>query len=329
MKNLLYFLLFFANGLYGQQYCGTVLSNITITPTESSQNTPTYSDGRRAFNFSADVGCTYTFSTVGLSSVDTYLRLYSTGTGGTIIVENDDASTNPIITQSTIVWECQTSGIYSIHLSRWRNNGNQCDPLNGSTSMSYIVSCPTPLPVTLTSFTTECDNGTPVLKWTTASEQNSDYFQVERSRDGFEWVVVSKIQAMGNSNSSKDYQFIDMTAGGYFEGYYRLKQVDFDGQFEYFDPKSVKCLNNKNNLDIDIFPNPTKDIFFVGARSEFEGNLTLIVTDQLGRILFSKEVCIKNGYFLEEINLSKCSNGMYNVILTTPGDNYVKKIIKK
>jgi hypothetical protein len=207
-------------------------------------------------------------------------------------------------------------------------NGKQGNNSRQGTFEICIKSEPLLLPVTLTSFTTECDNGIPLLQWTTASEQNSDYFQIERSRDGIEWTSVSKIQAMGNSNSNKDYQFIDMTAGGHFEEYYRLKQVDFDGQFEYFSPKSIKCLNNKSNFDVDIFPNPTKDVFYIGARSEFEGNLNLNIKDQSGRVILNKEIYIKGGYFLEEINLSNCSNGMYNVILITPNDKYIRKIIK-
>jgi hypothetical protein len=143
MKNFI-LLLFFLIGFtfYGNsQFCGTVESNIPITPTTTTQISPTYNSGRRAFNFVATQGCTYEFSTCGLSSVDTYLRLYSTGTGGDLITQNDDVCG----LQSTITWTCPTSGTYSVHLSRWRNNGNQCDPLNGDTQLSYrIVSCPTP-----------------------------------------------------------------------------------------------------------------------------------------------------------------------------------------
>jgi hypothetical protein len=143
MKNfilLLSFLIGFT--FYGNsQFCGTVESNIPITPTTTTQISPTYNSGRRAFNFMATQGCTYEFSTCGLSNVNTYLRLYSTGTGGNLIAENDDVCGS----QSTITWTCPTSDTYSVHLSRWRNNGNQCVPLNGDTQMSYrIVSCPTP-----------------------------------------------------------------------------------------------------------------------------------------------------------------------------------------
>jgi len=328
MKNLLFLLVLLISPLVRSQYCGSVSSNISITPSSTSQNTPVYIDGRRAFNFSADVGCTYTFSTVGLSSVDTYLRLYSTGTGGVVIVENDDASTNPIIRQSTIVWECQTSGIYSIHLSRWRTNGQQCDPLNGSTSMSYIVSCPTPLPVTLASFTTDCDNGIPLLKWTTASEQNSDYFQIERSRNGIDWTEVSKIQGMGNSNTTKNYQFHDMTSGGNFEGYYRLKQVDFDGNFEYFNPKYILCSSNKITYDIEIFPNPVKEELFTGIRNSILGDGLITITDFSGKVIKQEWINLSDGYNLINVDIKDLSNGIYIIKIISNDVKFVGRFIK-
>jgi hypothetical protein len=328
MRNLL-FLVFLGFVLASSaQYCGAVLTNIEITPTATSQTTPTYIDGMRAFSFSADVGCTYTFSTVGLSSVDTYLRLYSTGTGGSVIAFNDDASTNPLITQSTIIWECQTSGVYSVHLSRWRNNGNQCDPLNGSTSMSYVVECPNPLPVTLISFTTECENRIPLIKWATASEYNSDYFQIERSRDGINWTPISKIVALGNSGIGKNYQFYDMTAGGYFEGYYRLKQVDFDGNFEYFDPKYILCTSNKTNYDIEIFPNPVKEELFTGIRNSMLGDGLVTIADFSGKVVKQEKINLLEGYNLINIDVKDLLSGIYLIKITSNDVQFVGRFIK-
>lgn len=96
------------------QYCNTVSPNVTVSPSTTVQYTATYNSGRRAFNFAATAGIEYTFSTVGETTVDTYLRLYSTSTGGTLLVQNDDYNN----TQSEITWYCSTSGTYSVLLSR-------------------------------------------------------------------------------------------------------------------------------------------------------------------------------------------------------------------
>jgi len=126
------------------QYCNTATTNVTIAPSATVQYSATYSSGRRAFNFNAVAGNEYTFSTVGETTVDTYLRLYSTGTGGTQITFSDDYFN----TQSEITWYCTVSGTYSVLLTRW-SASSTCNALNsnarikyqmGSTSGSTIVS---------------------------------------------------------------------------------------------------------------------------------------------------------------------------------------------
>ena len=71
----LFFLWLVQNFSYAQ-FCSTPTTNITITPSGVVQQTATYNSGFRAFNFNATAGCTYTFSTCGLSTIDTKLRLY-------------------------------------------------------------------------------------------------------------------------------------------------------------------------------------------------------------------------------------------------------------
>ena len=128
MKNFILLLLSILPFITTPQYCNTVSSNEIITPTSTIQYTTSYGNGRRAFNFSATAGVTYTFSTIGLTTVDTYLRLYDSPTGGTIIAFNDDT----FGLQSEIVWECPTTGDYSILLTRY-----SCRVLNGSTQLAY------------------------------------------------------------------------------------------------------------------------------------------------------------------------------------------------
>ncbi|MDP5099522.1 MAG: hypothetical protein NWQ27_05980, partial [Crocinitomicaceae bacterium] len=76
--------LFLVESSYAQ-FCNTASTNVAITPTTTNQISANYTSGRRAFNFAATAGCTYYFETCGLATQDTYLRLYSTGTGGTVL----------------------------------------------------------------------------------------------------------------------------------------------------------------------------------------------------------------------------------------------------
>lgn len=115
------------------QYCSPATSTLPIVPSTVLQYTPYYSSGIRAFSFTATAGCSYTFSTCGESTNDTYLRLYSATFA--LLGQWDDQCG----LQSNFTWICPTNGTYYVHLSRY-----VCTSLTASTRMSYIVSCPTP-----------------------------------------------------------------------------------------------------------------------------------------------------------------------------------------
>lgn len=91
------------------------------------------------------------------------------------------------------------------------------------------------LPVELISFIGDCYS----LSWATASENNSDYFQVEMSADGINWEIIETIDAAGNSLSLIEYNLEHRST--YAIQYYRLRQVDIDGKFELFGPISMIC----------------------------------------------------------------------------------------
>lgn len=133
MKKYLISLLLMFPLLVEAQYCSPATTNVAISPTTTVQYTATYTNGKRAFNFPATAGCVYTFSTCGFTTVDTYLRLYSTSTGGTLLTTSDDYCS----TQSQITWTCVTTGTYSILLTKY-----SCVALTASTYMSYVKSCP-------------------------------------------------------------------------------------------------------------------------------------------------------------------------------------------
>ncbi|MGI4866841.1 MAG: FG-GAP-like repeat-containing protein [Janthinobacterium lividum] len=100
------------------------------------------------------------------------------------------------------------------------------------TLLASALASPAPLPVVLTSFTGQALAAGNVLRWATASEANSDRFEVERSADGQEFVKIGQQAASGTTNASHTYQFTDAAAPAAIS-YYRLRQVDFDGTTSY------------------------------------------------------------------------------------------------
>lgn len=95
-----------------------------------------------------------------------------------------------------------------------------------------------PLPVTLAYFGGKETDRRNRIEWTTYSEQSSDYFSLETSTDGIYWFQIGNIIAAGNSNQHIDYSY-DHQFTCLCYNYYRLKQVDFDGNYEYFGPISI------------------------------------------------------------------------------------------
>jgi hypothetical protein len=111
----------------------------------------------------------------------------------------------------------------------------------------------TVLPVSLVSFYGKVNGKTNVLFWSTASETNSLVFEIERSADGIQFENIGKINAAGNSNDIRLYQFIDDRVA-VEKYYYRLKQVDIDGRYAL---SSIILLSNRYaSSNMVIFPNP-------------------------------------------------------------------------
>lgn len=138
----------------------------------------------------------------------------------------------------------------------------------------------TPLPVELTNFTaTPVNNRVVNLEWYTSSEMNNDYFSVERSKDGTTWEALERIEGEGNSNYTMRYFLVDeYPLNG--TSYYRLKQTDYDGRFEYSSIEKV-TLDKLNDNKVYVFPNPTNSILTIdGTLAELE---SIIIYDQMGR----------------------------------------------
>ncbi|MFI5205218.1 MAG: T9SS type A sorting domain-containing protein, partial [Flavobacteriales bacterium] len=138
------------------------------------------------------------------------------------------------------------------------------------------------LPVKLISLTAECEDEGVVINWVTESEINNDYFTLERSDNGNVFEEIAVIDGAGNSNQWKNYSFTDVSTTSGIT-YYRLKQTDFNGQVEYFQPVSVNC--NQTDIQFGIYPNPSNgnNIQFSITGIESASEVLFIITDISGK----------------------------------------------
>jgi hypothetical protein len=162
------------------------------------------------------------------------------------------------------------------------------------------------LPVELTEFKATCENGTTILKWQTASETNNSHFVVETNRVGFQnrhdFEEIGKIDGNGTTSNISNYTFNHKNEDAKTV-YYRLKQVDLDGNFEYSNTIAVDCWNEKMNFK--IFPNPTNGQITLQFDKAISNEI--LIFDVLGRLVFND--FIKNK---DEVQLDlKLSAGVY------------------
>lgn len=168
----------------------------------------------------------------------------------------------------------------------------------------------TSLPVELLTFSVSAINNEYLrLDWATASELNNAGFAIERSTDGSTWTDIAWVPSgNGNSSTLRRYRYDDRGAVSYDTYYYyRLRQVDFAGTYDYSWISSGKLIGNKQ-LQFSFYPNPTNGIITVKNRN----NSIITISDILGRIV--KTIPIDQTIF----DISELANGTYfmNVIYT-------------
>lgn len=136
---------------------------------------------------------------------------------------------------------------------------------NSGSTVSILANLCILLPIELISFTAENEYNKILLKWSTASEKNNNYFSIEKSYNGIDFFKIGEISGAGYSNIITHYTFIDETPI-YGLNYYRLKQTDFDGQFSYSETEVVPYLNE--NLSISCYPVPFKNEIYLNGTEE-------------------------------------------------------------
>ena len=181
------------------------------------------------------------------------------------------------------------------------------------------------LPIELLSFTTKCDNRKVIIKWATATEQNNDYFTVERSPDALNYLPVGMVKGVGNSSSVQNYFFTDSDPlSG--TSYYRLKQTDFDGTTKTFSAASLSsCASGAMNVVIGQNPTIDGDIWVSISGAENK-NVRVSVTDILGQNIYTRNLTGVTGSYLLNEHLQLAA-GIYIVNASTSDESFSKKIV--
>jgi hypothetical protein len=187
-----------------------------------------------------------------------------------------------------------------------------------------------PLPVQLLNFQALCKDGAVTLQWATATEINNDYFVVEKSNNGDTWAQVEIQPGGGNSNSIRYYQSVDTKP---FNGvsYYRLRQVDYNGDQEHFGPVSVTCIGLNNTDYALIYPNPTNGEFIIELNAgNAYGDGVIEIMDMLGRKVVVRNINVQKGNNIFTFKDEQLRAGTYHISLQLNGISLpVQKLVVK
>ena len=184
------------------------------------------------------------------------------------------------------------------------------------------------LPVELSSFSAVVNSRDVTLSWGTSSEGNNSGFDIERSVSGStDWTKIGYLQGFGSSNTSHSYSFTDrnLSTGKYT---YRLKQIDFNGNFEYFNLNSEVEIGTPNSFSLSQnYPNPFNPSTKISFAIANEGNVSVIVFDNLGKEVATLLNEVRTaGFYTVNFNAANLPSGVYFYRMETSSFTKVMKM---
>jgi hypothetical protein len=183
-----------------------------------------------------------------------------------------------------------------------------------------VVTVSNVLPITLVSFQARSEEGGAMITWKVSAEINNEKMLVQRSKDGLNFQEIGQVKGRGTTNVPFEYHFFDANPGG-GETYYRLKQLDFNGKFEY---SKIIVLNTEGFIRLFIYPNPARERVFVKTTQDVI-DLGLHLYDALGR---KHNLQWTGGAGLYEATLpSQLTPGLY-LISDPKGENKGKLLVQ-
>jgi hypothetical protein len=203
-----------------------------------------------------------------------------------------------------------------------------CDVFNfGETEDYTLIVSNGALPIVLKIFSAKALTKTNLIEWTTATELNTKWHIVERSKNGIsDWKEIGKLAAAGNSTAEINYTLEDKQP--LTIGYYRLRTEDFDGQVNFSNIVSVTRESKQFNVS-NVFPSPAVDKVTVEYETTSEGLITLRVYDIVGREVYNQPIETQIGVQQTEVPLQTLASGLYIIQLINTSESTAPIVIMK
>jgi|GEM_PF-4774682 len=238
-------------------------------------------------------------------------------------------------------WGWNTRTTTALNEAAWRNpGGGFATPCTNWGVMPTCLTQPngdmmfslwgtTVLPVSMVSFTaSNMNNRAARLRWETSFESNNAGFEIERSKDGINYTKIGFEGTKGNGSSGHVYFYTDVTPA-IGANFYRLKQVNTDGQFHYTTTSlvNIKSIAGQSML---VYPNPVAETLNISFQSNVAEAVTVKVTDMMGRVIISSLQNSHEGNNNIALNATSLSKGMYMIQIISDSEGTQSfKILKK
>lgn len=211
----------------------------------------------------------------------------------------------------------------------WPSGANTVNPLSGLTAIRLSFD-DAPVPVELTSFTASTIDNSVILNWSTATETNNAGFEVERKIGNSEYSKIGYVEGKGTTTLESRYQFTDeLSAVGNYT--YRLKQVDFDGSYTYYNEIVVNVEGNLTPTQFSLgqnYPNPFNPTTKIDFTVPVQSNVVINVYDVNGSVVKTLVNEVKPvGSHQIQFDASQLSSGIYFYKMTAGGFVSSKKLI--
>ena len=277
------------------------------------------------------------FTVTDPSSTNTFYKLQVSTDGsvsfsdlqtGTLTYTNGVATFSYDITNaSTDLTQPNANGnIYRLVVATTSDNlaNPSCNYFN---DYKLVVVAAGPAPVQLVSFNGTYSNGVANLNWQTSQEINNNRFELYRSFDGNDFELTATIAGAGNSSTPKNYSYQDHISPEGNNVYYKLKQIDIDGQFTF--SNVVRLSTNSNNESFRIYPNPVVNNFTASFSAAQSGTAIMLIRNTNGQTMYKRTIDVINGNNAVSVNVPQLLAGMYFVTIVNDELNYNAKLQKQ
>ncbi|MFK7770981.1 MAG: tyrosinase family protein [Saprospiraceae bacterium] len=179
-----------------------------------------------------------------------------------------------------------------------------------------------PLPIELSYFSGERLRNEVQLSWQTSSEINNKGFEIYRRSNTNSWENIGWVTGNGSTTQQHNYMFDDRQPE-FGINYYRLKQFDFDGTFEY--SKIIAVDFDKSNFDVQVFPNPTNRKFNIQIKNPLRQRMSVQIHDNLGMKVWESSLILDESGWNKELEIDR--NGIYVITIQIGNEIYNERIV--